>query len=409
LQTLKEIISLYDAKSIILSHIKKQSVEEVLLTESLGRFLAEDIIAPYPLPQNDNSAMDGYAVKSEDLKDASIENAVKLKVVEVITAGKKPAITIRNGQCARIFTGAIIPEGADAVIRQEDVIKNGEYILVSKHVEPKTDIRERGSDLAEGEKVLSAGDRISPAIIGLLASLRKSRLKVYKSPSVYIIATGNELVDIDSPYDNFTIVNSNSYSISAMAKELNAIPYIGGIIKDTKESIRQCFERAIEHDIVITTGGVSVGEYDLVKEVFAEMGVKWLFWKVKIRPGHPIAFGVYNDKIFFGLPGNPVSAMVTFDQFVRPAILKMCGHEHLEREKIKAKCLSKIKKKSGVIHFIRGIFSVKNGEIYVESIDNQSSSAINVMAKANCYIILNENETRVEPGDTVLIEIFKKW
>lgn len=406
---LKQSVTLYEAKNIILENVKLKSEEEIPLTESLGRFISEDIIAPYSLPQNDNSAMDGYAVKSEDLKNASGENIVKLKLVDEITAGKRSSRIIKNGECARIFTGAIIPQGADAVVRQEDVVVEGEYVLFNKPVESGSDIRKKGSDLSVGKKVLSVGERITPAMIGLCASLRISRLKVFQSPTIYIIATGNELVDIESPYDEFSIVNSNTYSLSALAKELNAVPISGGILRDTKESIKESFFKALDHDIIITTGGISVGEYDLVKDVFAEMGVQWLFWKVKIRPGHPVAFGVYKDKLFFGLPGNPVSAMVTFDQFVRPAILKMCGSKNIERDKILARSLSKIKKKEGVIHFVRGIASIVDGEFVVESIDNQSSSAINVMAKANCYIVLNEKETRIEPGEKVLIEIFKKW
>ncbi|MCX7770727.1 MAG: molybdopterin molybdotransferase MoeA [Proteobacteria bacterium] len=403
---LKESVTLYEALEIILHNVPIKSKEKIDITESLGRFVAEDVYAPYPLPLNDNSAMDGFVVRVNDLKDASSTNPIRLKIVDVITAGKKTTMGINQGECARIFTGGIIPEGADGVIRQEDVIIDGEFAIFKKSVEVGSDIRKRGSDLEEGQRILSIGDRVNPGTIGLCSALRIKNLTVFQKPQVYIIATGSELVDIDSPFDNFNVVNSNSYALSAMVKELDAQPVLGGILKDSKEDIRESFKKAIKYDIIITTGGVSVGEYDLVKDVFAEMGVKWLFWKVKIRPGHPVAFGVYEDKLFFGLPGNPVSAMVTFDQFVRPAIFKMCGSDKYKRKILKARSKSKIKKKEGVVHFIRGVATVEDGELIVESISNQASSAINTMAMANCYIILNEKETRVEPGETVLVEIF---
>ncbi len=403
---LKESVNLYEAIDIVLSKTKLKPKEEIVITESLGRFIAEDIFAPYPLPLNDNSAMDGFAVKSSDLKGASTENLVKLRIVDVITAGKKPSKELQTGECVRIFTGGIIPQGADAIIRQEDVIIDGDYAVFKNAVTPGNDIRKRGSDLEEGQKILNIGDRVTPGIIGLCAALRIKNLTVFQKPTVFIAATGSELVDIDSPFDSFSVVNSNSYSLAAMARESGAEPVHGGILVDAKEVIRESFKKAIESDIIITTGGVSVGEYDLVKDVYAEMGVEWLFWKVKIRPGHPVAFGIYEDRLFFGLPGNPVSCMVTFDQFVRPAIFKMCGSQNYKRKVLKARSKSKIKKKEGVVHFIRGIVNVEDGELVVESFDNQSSSAINTMAQANCYIILNEKQTRIEPGEVVLVEIF---
>lgn len=406
---LKESIAHRDALKIILEQVKEAHSEEVSFSESLDRYISQDIFAPYPLPLHDNSAMDGYAVNSVDLKNATPQNPVVLELIDTISAGKKSTTELKNGQCIRIFTGAILPKGADAVVRQEDVQVEGNKVYFKAHVEPENDVRKRGSDLNEGQVVLKKGERVSPAAIGLLAALRMKKIKVYKKPSIYLIATGNELVDVDAPYSDNTIVNSNSYSLSAMAMQLGAEPIIGGIVKDDEESIRESFKKASCNNIVITTGGVSVGEYDLVKQVYAEMGVQWLFWKVKIRPGHPIAFGIYKNTLFFGLPGNPVSAMVTFDQFVRPSVMKMFGNEQVERQKFNAKCKSYIKKKAGIKHFIRGICYLQDGELYVESAQNQSSSAINIMVSANCYIILDENRTIVNPGEQVIVEIFKWW
>lgn len=405
----KESIPIEKAKEIILSRVRLNPPEEVYFSDSLGRHPYEDIVSPYSLPFRNNSAMDGFAVKSADLAAASEENPVKLPVVEELYAGKIPEKIVLSGTCARIFTGAAIPEGADAVVRQEDVNLIANAAIFKTPVEARTDIREKGEDIKEGQVFLKKGERICSAAIGMLAALRIKRIKVFRKPKVYLIATGNELADVESLFDENKIVNSNTHSLSAMLKELCAEPYCGGIVGDTKEAIRQSFQNIADCDMVITTGGISVGEYDLVKETFAELGVNWLFWKVKMRPGHPAAFGVMRDKLFFGLPGNPVSSMVTFDQFVRPAILKMSGVEDTARMRFFAAAVSDIKKKPGRTHFIRGVLSAKDGELFADAAKNQSSAAISAMISANCYIILEGEKTRIQKGEKVLVEVFKPW
>lgn len=404
---LKETVSIKEAKKIISEAVTTLPFEEIDTVDSLGRHVFETIKSPLTLPSYDTSAMDGFAVISSDLKSATKENPIILSIVDEVYAGKYTDSILESGNCVRIFTGANIPKGADAVVRQEDVeYENGKAVF-KMPVERGTDIRTAGDDVMRGQVILKQGDLISSSAIGLLTALNISKIKVFLKPKIYILATGNELVDIGSLVPTGKIINSNSYSLASMTKECNAIPIYGGIANDNEETISMHFENAIKNDIVITTGGVSVGKYDLVKDAFEKKGVKWLFWKVKIRPGHPIAFGIFEKTLFFGLPGNPVSSMVTFDQFVRPAILKMMGVENTERMRFYASSTVDIKKKPDRTHFLRAKLSSVNGELFVEPIKNQSSAAISTMIEANCYIILEEGKTKIEKGEKVLVELFK--
>jgi len=404
---LKTYIPITEAKEIILSNVKELPAESIATTESYGRYVSEDIVSPFNLPASDNSAMDGFAVSSNELLGASKDSPITLKIIDEIYAGKRSELTVTKGTCVRIFTGAKMPKGADAVVRQEDVKYDNNNATFFSPVEKGTDIREAGDDVKKGQIILTKGTKITPAAIGLLAALNIHSVKVFKRPKVYILATGNELIELGKQLSPNKIVNSNSYALSTMVMENGGVPIYGGIATDSEETIMAHFEKAKEADIVITTGGVSVGEYDLVKDSFAKKGVEWLFWKVKIRPGQPVAFGRYNSTLFFGLPGNPVSAMVTFDQFVRPAILKMMGNEKAERMRFFAISTDDIKKKQDRTHFLRARLFSSEGELYVEVKKNQSSAAISTMLDANCYIILEENKTKIKKGDKVLVEVFK--
>ncbi|GAB4437196.1 MAG: molybdopterin molybdotransferase MoeA [bacterium] len=404
---LKESIPIKEAKEIILNNTKSLGSEVVSITESLGRYVYIDIASTVNIPPTDNSAMDGFAVISDDILYATKEHPVTLKVIDEIYAGKNYNERLMPGTCVRIFTGAKIPDGADAVVRQEDVIFDKQKAIFTSPVTKGTDIREAGEDVKKGQIILSAGDRISSAAIGMLAALNIKEIEVFKKPKVFVLATGNELLELGSNLSDGKIVNSNSYALSALIAECGAEPINGGISDDNESSIINAFRSIGDADIVITTGGVSVGEYDLVKDVFAKLGVKWLFWKVKIRPGHPVAFGILDDKLFFGLPGNPVSSMVTFDQFVRIAILKMMGAKETERLRFYAISKSDIRKKPDRTHFLRARLFAEDGLLYAEALKNQSSAAISSMLSANSYIILEENRTRINKGDKVLVELFK--
>lgn len=402
-----EQISVKEAKDIILSETYETEEEEVLFTQALGRYSSRNIKSPFCIPQFDNSAMDGYTVRSEDLANASQQNPVKLKIIDEIWAGKIPKITLSGNTCVKIFTGAMVPEGANAVVRKEDVETDGEWAIFKSPVEIGFDIRMKGEEIKEGDVIIKRGYKFTPPAIGLIASLMIDKVKVFKKPKVLIIATGSELIDINDPVSFGKIVNSNSYALMSMANEYGAEPIYGGIVEDNDEALVRCFNNIEDVDIVITTGGVSVGEYDLVKDVFSSLGVEWLFWKIRMRPGHPVAFGKYNKKLFFALPGNPVSSMVTFDQFVLPAIKKMMGVERYERKRLYAIVTDDIKKKADRTHFLRGRFYSKDSELYVDVFPNQSSSAISSMINSNCYVILEEGNTRIKRGEKALIELFE--
>lgn len=404
---IKEYVSVREAKDIILSQCKETDEEEVFFSESLGRYVSKDIKSKLPVPLFDNSAMDGFAVRSCDLSKASKENPISLKIIDEVWAGKVPNPLTEPFTCMRIYTGAIIPDGADAVVRKEDVTVQEDIALFSQPIEAGTDIRKKGEEIKEGDTVIKRGYRITPPAIGLLSSLMIKKVNVFKKPKVLVIATGSELIDIDGDFSYGKIVNSNSYALISMISEYGAEPIYGGIVEDTKEKLAESFKLANQADIIITTGGVSVGEYDLVKDVFGSLGVNWLFWKVRMRPGHPVAFGVFKEKLFFALPGNPVSAMVTFDQFVLPAIKRMLGVENFERKRFFAIATDDIKKKADRTHFLRGRVYTKDETLFVDIFPNQSSAAISSMTNSNCYVILEEGNTRIKKGERALVELFE--
>ncbi len=404
---LKESVRLEEAKQIILNNTRELGTEVVFTPEAAGRHVASDITAPFSLPSADNSAMDGFALFSEDIKEASKDNPITLRVIDEIYAGKMCDTKLTRGCCVRIFTGAKIPPGADTVVRQEDVIREGEYVTFFAPQESGVDIRKAGDDVKKGQRILKKGDIITPPAIGLLTALNIAKVTVFRKPKVFIVATGNELLELGSQLVENKIINSNSYALFNMCLECGATPVYGGITNDDENMIMSLFEKAKNADIVVTTGGVSVGEYDLVKDAFAKKGVEWLFWKVKIRPGHPVAFGIFENRLFFGLPGNPVSSMITFDQFVRPAILAMMGAIKTERLRFYATSEDDIKKKPDRTHFLRAIVYSKDGELSVKVMKNQSSAAISTMLDANCYIILEEGRTKINKGEKVLVEVFK--
>lgn len=402
-----ELISVKEARDIILNETYETEEEEVIFNEALNRYASRDIISSYSIPQFDNSAMDGFAVNAYDLKDASTENPVRLKIIDEIWAGKIPKKGLTEKSCVKIYTGAIIPEGANAVVRKEDVELLGDFAIFKKPVEVGFDIRRKGEEIKEGDIVIKKGYRFTASSVGLLASLMIRKVKVFRKPKVLIIATGSELIDIDASYSFGKIINSNSYALIAMTKEYGGEPVYGGIVEDSKDDLVRCFKDIRDVDIIITTGGVSVGDYDLVKDVFGSLGVRWLFWKVRMRPGQPVAFGKYDKKLVFALPGNPVSSMVTFDQFVVPALKKMMGVEKYERTRLLAIVTEDIKKKSDRTHFLRGRCYFKDEELFVDVFPNQSSSAISSMINSNCYVILEEGNTRIKKGSKVLIELFE--
>ena len=399
------MISVENALKQILEVIVPLGQEKVNILDSLGRVIGEDIYANRNIPPRDNSAMDGYALRWKDTRGASRENPIVLNVIENLPAGSIPRKAVGKGESSRIMTGAPIPDGADAVVRVEDTAKHGRRVKIFAQAKDGQDIRLAGEDVRDGELVISRGDIIRPAEIGMLASLSRSFISVYQRAVVAVVATGDELVDIDENPSPWQIVSSNSYSLAAQIIDCGGIPLQIGIAKDTREDLVAKFKAALRADIIVSSGGVSVGDYDLVKDVMKEVGNKMQFWRVAMRPGRPLAFGSMGGVPIFGLPGNPVSSMIAFEQFVRPSILKMMGHKNLFRRTVKAAVREDITKMEGAKHFIRARVECKNGKFTVTSTGDQGSGILKSMVRANGLIILPENSTSVKKGEEVTVQL----
>ncbi|MDO8721937.1 MAG: molybdopterin molybdotransferase MoeA [Syntrophales bacterium] len=399
------MITVAEALRQILPTINPLGLEKINLLNALGRVMGEDVAAGRNIPPKDNSAMDGYALRFEDTLCASPEHPVILEVIEDIPAGAVPRKSIAAGQASRIMTGAPIPEGADAVLRMEDTEKDGPLVRIKAKARCKQDIRMAGEDVREGAVVIRSGSIVRPAEIGMLASLGRSFISVYQRPLVAVLATGNELVDIDENSSPWTIINSNSYSIAAQVMDLGAVTMQMGIAKDEREDLLAKFQAALRADVVISSGGVSVGDYDLVKDIMKEVGSKMQFWQVAMRPGRPLAYGTIGNIPLFGLPGNPVSSMISFEQFIRPALLKMMGHKKIFRKTVKAILKEDIKKRKGLTHFIRAIVSFTDGRYTASTTGEQGSGILKSMVMANGLIVASEDAELIKAGSEVLVQL----
>lgn len=303
------------------------------------------------------------------------------------------------------MTGAIIPQGADAVVRQEDCLRDGQTVSICVTVKKDQDIRFAGEDVKKGELVIPRGTIIKPAVIGMLASLGYASIQVHQRPRVAIMATGDELVDIQVNPPRGKIVNSNSYALAAQVSACGGIPVMLGIAGDKKAELKKKLKKALNADLIISSGGVSVGDFDFVKDVMQEIGNSMYFWQVAMRPGKPLAFGAVEGVPLFGLPGNPVSVMVSFEQFVRPALLKMQGHSKIFRQTIKAVNAREFKKKAGIRHFIRAIIRKQKDKYIVSTTGEQGSGILQSMVLANGLIIIDEKTTLVKKGDLVNVQL----
>lgn len=399
------MVSVEEALKRILDSVSPLGLEKVSILDALGRVIGEDIYAGRAIPPKDHSAMDGYALRSVDTRGTSPGKPVILDVIEDIPAGAIPKRRIETGQAARIMTGAPLPEGADAILRMEDARKEADRVALLAEARKGQDIRRAGEDVRIGEKVISRGEIIRPAEVGMLASLGHSFIFIYQRPLVAIVATGDELTDIDEPPSPWKIVGSNSYSLAALVRECGGIPLQIGIAKDLREDLLARFRAAMRADLILSSGGVSAGDYDLVKEIMKEAGNRMQFWQVAMKPGRPLAFGFLGDVPIVGLPGNPVATTVCFEQFIRPAILKMMGHVNLFRRTVRARLGEDIKGKKGTRHFIRARIQ-RDGEDYVVvTTGKQGSRILKSMVRANGLIILPEEATVVRKGLTVTVQL----
>lgn len=400
---------LREAQKIVLGAAPTLGCEKVGLLDGLGRVLGEDIIAPRDNPPWNNSAMDGFAVRWKDIKkEHEITKPAELKIIEDVAAGDVATKSVGPGEAIRIMTGAPVPGGADTVVRVEFTEPSETTVRIFQPEPQGANIRPKGEDVKEGECIIAKGTQLRPAEIGMLAILAKSFVLVHQRPRVAILSTGDELADLDEKFDENKIVNSNSYGIAAAVQEAGGIPLLLGIAKDTPESLKEKIAQGLGCNIIVLSGGVSMGDYDFTKAVFSELGADMHFWKLAIRPGQPLAFGKIQGKLAFGLPGNPVSSMVTFEQLVRLAIMKMGGHRHLERPTVEAVFKEKFSKHPDRRHFLRGILSHEDGQLTVKTTGPQGSGILTSMVKANGLIDIAEEIEKVNPGDTIKVQVLSR-
>ncbi len=397
---------LHEAQKTVFEATKTLGLEKVSLLDAFGRVLGEDIIAARDNPPWDNSAMDGFAVRWEDIKqEHAITKPVALKVIEDVPAGTVATRTVGPGQAIRIMTGAPIPKGADTVVKVEETEPSENTVKIFKEVERGSNIRPQGEDVKKGDCIIAKGTQIRPAEAGMLAILAKSFVLVYQRPRVAILSTGDELADLDERFDDDKIINSNSYGTAAAVQEAGGIPILLGIAKDQPAALKEKISHGLNADILVLSGGVSMGDYDFTKAVFKDLGAEMNFWKLAIRPGQPLAFGKIQGKLAFGLPGNPVSSMVTFEQLVRPAMLKMGGHRSYGRPVVQAAFQEKFSKRTDRRHFLRGILSRENNVLTVRTTGDQGSGILTSMVKANGLIDVPEEVERLSPGDIVNVQV----
>ena len=380
----------------------------VALRDALGRVLAAEVVSPIDVPSHTNSAMDGYAVRASDLP---ADGTVTFAVPGTSWAGRPYLGPIGPGEAVRIMTGGMMPDGMDTVIMQEQVevdTENNSVLIGSGH-RAGQHVRMAGEDVKTGQAVLTGGRRLTSADIGVLASLGLAKVSVYRRLRVAFFSTGDELRAVGEPLGPGEIHDSNRYSLYGMLKKLDVEIIDLGVIRDTPELIEQAFrEAAASADVVVTSGGVSVGEADYVKDTLEKIG-SMSFWKIAMKPGRPVTFGHIDEAVFFGLPGNPVSVMVTFFQFVRPALLKMSGETGWSGVyTLHATTTTDLRKRPGRFEFQRGILEqAAPGEFTVCSAGAQGSGILRSMSEANCFILLEPDQTGIEAGQEVLVQPFQ--
>jgi molybdopterin molybdotransferase len=395
------VISVAEAVALVLEDIQPLSAESISILGAHGRILYENVRASRAVPGFDNSAMDGFAVRWTDVSRASPQAPVVLRVVDTVAAGHLARRRVSAGTAIRIMTGAAIPRGSDTVVRVEDTEPAGDHIRVRKADGAGSHVRGAGEDIQKGQTILEQGKRLGPADLGLLASVGRERIKVYRRPTVGLISTGDELLEVDEPPRPGKIVNSNSYTLAAAIAEAGAIPRVLGIVRDTRKGLAAAVRKALRYDVVMTSGGVSVGDYDFVKEALRDVGVRMHFWKIAQRPGHPMTFGRIGAKPVFGLPGNPVSSTVSFLLYARPALLRMMGRKDIFLPVIMATLEHDIEKHHRLKEFIRCRIRRENGTAFASSTGTQSSGVLRSLSLAQGLIVGGEEQSLLPKGSQV--------
>jgi molybdopterin molybdotransferase len=398
------MLSVEEALEGVLSYFHTLESEEVPILEALGRVLAEDVYSDIDIPPHSNSAMDGYAVLAADTEGAGTESPKRLRVIADLAAGYVTETEVKPGTAIRIMTGAPVPPGADAVVRFEDTEQGGEWVDILTRVPVGKNIRLAGEDVRKGSLALRRGGRIRPQEVGMLAALGRKQVPVTRRPQVAILATGDEVVDIDAPLAPGKIRNSNSYSNAAQVLRCGGVPVLLGIARDQMEDLLQKIRAGLEQnvDLFLTSGGVSVGDFDVVKEVLAAEG-DMSFWRVRMKPGKPFAFGQIGGVPLLGLPGNPVSAMVSFELFARAAISKMLGLEEWKRPTVEATLMNEVKRKDERRHYWRVRVELREGEYRAYLTGEQGSGILSSMVQANGLAIIPEDWNHAPAGSRVKV------
>ena len=401
------MLAVEEARRKILESVGRLEVIEAPLLEALGLTLAEEAVAKNDIPPFDNSAMDGYAVRGEDLAGAGPESPVRLDVLEDLPAGYHTETRIGEGQAIRIMTGAPLPAGADTVIPVESTRPEDKTVLILEELRGGSHVRRSGEDVRDGDTVLEPGLVVGPAEMGMLASLGYARVRCFRKAVAGIISTGDELVGVEEELAPGKIRDSNTYTTYGMVMEAGAEPRRLGVARDDAAALESMIADNLDDvDLFITSGGVSVGDYDMVKDVLGRMG-EMNFWKVAMRPGKPQAFGHIGGKPLFGLPGNPVSVMVSFEQFVRPAILKMMGRRDIFRPEATAVLDTPIGRKTGRTEFIRVIVEWREDRYHARVTGPQGSGILRSMVEGNALAVLPDDVGRLEPGEEVKVQLLR--
>jgi molybdopterin molybdotransferase len=400
------MLTVEEARATIMQRLAPRPAVEVPLAEAAGRVLAASVRAPRTVPPFRNSAMDGYAVRADDVGPASAARPVRLAVVGEVAAGQVAARPLPPGGAIRIMTGAALPAGSDAVVRIEDTRSRDGNVDVLASVAPGTYVREAGEDIRAGEEALRAGIALSPARVGLLASLGIGQVRCYPAPQIAILTTGDELRDPGEALEPGQIVNSNRYSLQAAVRETGAIAVDLGVARDRREDLEQLVAGAQGADLLVISGGVSMGSYDLVRDFLADRG-QLTFWQVALRPGHQLAFGQVNGMPVLGLPGNPVSTLVAFEVFARPAICVLSGLAAWRRLELQATAEEAMEKGREVEQYYRGIVRPEGAGWAVRLTGPQGSHVLRSMALANCLIRIPLGTHRVEAGALVAVVLLE--
>lgn len=397
------MVTFDEARSIILNCVQPVGTERIHLLEATGRVLAEDVAAPWDLPLWDNSAMDGYAVRAEDC----LITPCRLRVTGFLPAGARAdGITVEAGCAVRIMTGAPMPDGCDAVVPVEETDDGQQEVTLLELVKKGQHLRLRAEDVAAGTVFVRSGTRIRPPEVNMLAGFGMALVPVFRRPVVAILSTGDELVELGQTPGPGEIINSNTLSLSSSVLEAGCIPRIIGIARDTRESHLEKLREGLKADVLITSAGVSAGDCDLVRDILEELGAKQKFWKVGIKPGGPTAFAMYGSTPVFSLPGNPVSTMITFEEFVRPALLKMLGNTGVLRTPFPALLREELKKKPGKVQIVRVRLEKENGRWYATSAGNQQTAILRTMVDAQAIVLLPAESCGAAAGDEVLVHYY---